>query len=176
VVLTSNQMEKNIDWLLTNGSAPVRYLTHKHILGKSGSSKAMRSLWHEVEDSQCAREIFGKQEEDSSWHAGGSYGHDGGWADPRHSEQMGWTRSCLFSTYQGVMALYCSRNPAFKKALIRGVEFILWHLSTKKDCDLRQFYYHGHTMVRELVMFSELGIGLEAKAVQTILKMVNDFV
>jgi len=66
--------------------------------------------------------------------------------------------------------LYCSRNPAYKEALIRGAEFILWHLSTKKDCDLRQFYYHGHTTVRELVMFSELGIGLQRRAVRTILK------
>jgi hypothetical protein len=68
------------------------------------------------------------------------------------------------------MALYCSRNPAYEEALIRGAEFILWHLSTKKDCDLRQFYYHGHSMVRELVMFSELGIGLQTRAVRTILK------
>jgi hypothetical protein len=95
---------------------------------------------------------------------------DGGWVFPRHSDQMGWTRSCLFSTYHAVMALYCSRNPAYKEALIRGVEFILWHLSTKKDCNLRQFYYHGHSIVRELVMFSELGIGLQTRAVRTILK------
>ena len=95
---------------------------------------------------------------------------DGGWVFPKHSDQMGWTRSCLFSTYHAVMALYCSRNPAYKEALIRGIEFILWHLSTKKDCNLRQFYYHGHTTVRELVMFSELGIGLQRRAVRTILK------
>lgn len=277
MTLSLNQIKKNVDWLVTNGSAPVRYLTYKHILDKSGSSKAMRSMWHEVEDSLCVREIFGKQEEDGSWHAGGSWannpsytlkggidpyrpkyvttvwilpflgemgytaadkrilkacrytvshglfrnplfsnprneisrstidfflcpvgqymmalgavnfvddvkvekgyevllcmqGHDGGWVDPGHSEQMGWTRSCLFSTYQATMALYWSRNPAYEEALIRGAKFMLWHLSTKKDCDLRQFYFHGHTMVRELIVFSELGIGMQSRAVKTILK------
>ena len=275
--LNSSQIRKNIDWLLANGSAPIKYLTHKHLLSTSGSTKAMRSLWCEVEKSPCVREIFDKQEKNGSWHAGGSWApnpsyavkggidpyrpkyvttawilpllgemgysasdkrilkacryvvshglflnplfgqpaneisrstidfficpvaqymtalgavnftddvkvekgyevllcmqcDDGGWVDPTHSEQMGWTRSCLFSTYHAVMALYHSRNPAFKEALIRGAEFILWHLSTKEDCDLRRFYYHGHSMVRELVMFSELGLGLRTRAVRTILK------
>jgi hypothetical protein len=263
MILSTDQIERNIAWLLTNGSAPIKYLTHKHLLAATGSTKAMRSLWHEVENSPCVREIFGKQEKNGSWHAGGSWAHnpsysvkggidpyrpkyvttvwilpllgemgysttdkrilkacrytvtngyfldpifskptneisqsktdlcpcrfaqymmalgsvgllcmqrdDGGWFYPRHAEQVGWTRSCPFSTYHATMALYCSKNPAYREALIRGAEFILWHLSTKKDCDLRQFYYHGHSMVREVVMFSELGIGLRTKAVQTIL-------
>ncbi len=277
MILNLSQIKKNIDWLLTNGSAPIKYLTHKHLLNTAGSTKAMRNLWCDVENSPCVQEIFGKQEKDGSWHAGGSWAHnpsyavkggidpyrpkyvttvwilpllgemgytvsdkrilkacrytvshglflnplfskprneisrstidfflcpvgqymmalgavnfvddvkvekgyevllcmqgdDGGWVDPGHSEQMGWTRSCLFSTYQATMALYYSKNPAYRQALIRAVEFILWHLSTKKDCDLRRFYYHGHSMVRELVMFSELGIGLHTRAVRTILK------
>jgi hypothetical protein len=277
MILNSSQIKKNIDWLLTNGSAPVKYLTHKHLLLTTDSSKAMRSLWCDVENSPCVQEIFGKQEKNGSWHAGGSWAQnpsyavkggidpyrpkyvttvwilpllgemgysvsdkrilkacryvishgfflnplfgqptneisrstidfficpvaqymmalgavnfiddvkvekgyevllcmqcdDGGWVDPRHSEQMGWTRSCLFSTYHATIALYYSKNPAHREALIRGAEFILWHLSTKKECDLQQFYYHGHSMVRELVMFSELGIGLRTKAVRTILK------
>jgi len=277
MTLSLNQIEKNVDWLLANGSAPVQYLTHKHILGKSGSSKAMRSLWREVEDSPCVREIFAKQEEDGSWHAGGSWAHspsytvkggidpyrpkyvttvwilpllgemgysvsdkrilkacryvisngyflelifnkpttqikqtktdlcpcrfaqymmalgavnfvddakvekgyevllcmqrdDGGWFYTRHADQMDWTRSCLFSTYHSTMAFYYSGNPAHRKALIRGAEFILWHLSTKKASDLRQFYFHGHNLVRELVMLSELGIGIHTKAVKEILK------
>jgi hypothetical protein len=95
---------------------------------------------------------------------------DGGWVFRRHAEQRGWTRSCPFSSYHATMALYYSKNPAYREALVRGAEFILWHLSTKKDSDLRQFYYHGHSTVRELVMFSELGIGLQTRAVRTILK------
>lgn len=277
MILNSNQIKKNIDWLLTNGSVLLRYLTHKHLLAATDTSKAIRDLWHEVEDSPCVQEIFGKQEENGSWHTGGSWAvnpsytikggidpyrpkyvttvwilpllgemgysvsdkrilkscryvishglflnplfsqptnkinrstidfficpvaqhmmalgavnfiddvkvekgyevllcmqcDDGGWVDPRHSEQMGWTRSCPFSSYHATMALYYSNNPAFKEALIRGIKFLLWHLSTKKDCNLRQFYYHGHTTVRELIMFSELGIGLETRSVRTILK------
>jgi hypothetical protein len=277
MILNLNQIKKNIDWLLANGSAPVRYLTHKHLLATTNTSKALRALWREVEASPSVQEIFGKQEENGSWHAGGSWApspsyalkggidpytpkyvttawilpllgemgysasdkrirkacrfivsngyfldplfskpiedirrttidlspcrfaqylialgsvgfvddvkaqkgyevllcmqcDDGGWVFPKHAEQMGWTRSCLFSTYHAVMALYCSRNPAYTEALIRGVEFILWHLSTKKDCNLQQFYYHGHSTVRELVMFSQLGIGLQTRAVKTILK------
>jgi hypothetical protein len=274
--LNSNQIKKNIDWLLTNGSAPIKYLTHKHLLA-AGSSKAMRSLWYEVENSTCVREIFGKQEKDGSWHAGGSWANnpsysvkggidpyrpkyvttvwilpllgemgysandkrilkacryavsngyflepifnkptneigqsktdlcpcrfaqymmalgavdfvddvrvekgyevllcmqrdDGGWFYPRHAEQTGWTRSCPYSTHHATMAFYYSKNQAHREALIRGAEFLLWHLSIKNDCDLQQFFYHGHSMVRELVMFSELGIGLRTKAVKTILK------
>jgi len=206
MVLTATQIKKNIDWLLNNSSAPVKYLTHRDLLATATSTKAMLSLWSEVEDSPCVREIFGKQGKDGSWHGSGSWannpsytlkggidpyrpkyvttvwilpflgemgytvadrrilkachytvshglfvnqlftkprseirrstvdfflcpvgqymmalgavnfvddpkvekgyevllcmqGHDGGWVDPGHSEQMGWTRSCLFSTY-----------------------------------------------------------------------------
>lgn len=277
MILNSSAIKKNINWLLTNGSTPVRYLTHKHFLRTRDSTKAMRSLWSDVENSSCIQEIFGKQKQNGSWHAGGAWAHnpsyalksgidpytpkyvttvwilpflgeigynasdkrilkacryvlshgyflnplfnkptkeisrdiidfflcplaqymialgsvnfiddtkiekaykvllcmqgeDGGWVDPKHSKQMGWTRSCLFSTYHATTALYYSKNPAYKEALIRGVEFILWHLSKKKECDLQQFYYHGHNMVRELVMFSELNIGMRTQAVRTILK------
>lgn len=275
--LDARQIETNVDWLLAHGSAPVKYLTHKHLLSTPDSAKAMRRLWHEVENSPCVQEMFGKQEKDGSWHAGGSWAHgpsytvkggidpytpkyvttvrmlpllgemgyttaderirqacrfvcshgyfrdllfnkstseigqgtinvcpcrfaqymialgavnfidevkvekgyevllrmqcdDGGWVDPRHYVQMGWSRSCPFSTYHATMALYHSKNPAHREALIRGAEFMLWHLSTKEECDLRQFYYHGHSMVRELVMFSDLGIGMQTQAVQTILE------
>jgi len=276
MMLSSSQIKRNVDWLLTNGSAPIKYLTHKHLLGTTGSTKSMRSLWYEVDNSPCVQEIFGKQEKDGSWHAGGSWAQnpsytvkggidpftpkyvttawilpllgemgycatderilkacrfivssgyfldplfnkptneisqiqtdlspcrfaqymiavgavnfvddrvekgyevllslqrdDGGWVFTRHSEQVGWTRSCPFSSYHAVMALYYSQNLAYRDALIRGVEFLLWHLSTKKDCNLQQFFYHGHSTVRELVMFSELGMGLQTRAVRTILK------
>jgi hypothetical protein len=277
MILDSKQMGKNINWLLANGSAPVRYVTHKHLLGAKDSAKGMRRLWREVENSPCVQEIFGKQEANGAWHAGGSWAHgpsyavkggidpyrpkyvttvwilpllgemgysvrdrrilkacrfavsngyfrepvfdlpiekigqseitlcpcrfaqymmafgavgfaadervakgyevvlsmqrdDGGWFFPRHAGQVGWTRSCPYSSYHGTMALYYSGNPAHREALIKGAKFLLWHLSTKKDSDLRQFFYHGHTIVRELVVFSELGLGLRTPAVRTILK------
>jgi hypothetical protein len=276
-ILNSNQTKKNIEWLLSNGSAALKYLTHRNLLGTVANSKAMKNLWRDVENSPEVQEIFSKQNKDGSWCAGGSWApnpsyslksgidpyapkyvttvwilpllgeigytasdkrihkacvytlsnglflepifdkptneisrsgidfflcpvgqhmialgavnfvddvkvekgykillcmqqDDGGWVDPKHSEQMGWIRSCLFSTYNATMALYYSKNPAYREALIKGAKFILWHLSTKKDEDLQQFYYHGHNMVRELVMLSELGIGMQTKAVRTILK------
>ena len=73
MILNANQIKKNIDWLLTNGSAPVRYLTHKHLLATTNTSKAIQALWHEVQDSPSVQEIFGKQEKDGSWYAGGSW-------------------------------------------------------------------------------------------------------
>lgn len=276
MILQPKQIDKNVSWLLANGSAPIKYLTHKHLLKTPFTSKTMRDLWRNVEASPCVQEIFSKQEDNGAWYAGGSWANkpsyavkggidpyrpkyvttawilpllgemgysacdkrirkacrfvisngyyqdplfdkgideiresaidlspcrfaqymialgsvgfnedervdkgyevllsmqrdDGGWVFPKHSDQMGWTRSCLFSTYHAVMALYCSKNPAYKDALVRGIEFMLWHLSTKKDCDLQQFYYHGHSMVRELVMFSDLGIGLHTRTVKAIL-------
>jgi hypothetical protein len=278
--LTSSQVDKNIDWLLYNGSAPIKYLTYRDLLGTSTSTKAMRGLWSEVESSPCVREIFAKQQSNGAWHSGGSWarspsysvkggidpyrpkyvttvwilpllaemgytardkrilkacrytiangyfldpifskptdeisqtetnlcicrfsqymmalgsvgfvddekvekgyevllsrqGNDGGWSNAQHAEQMGWTRSCPWSSYHGTMALYCSNNPAHREALTRGAEFLLWHLSTKKPTDLQQFFYHGHSLVRELVMFSDLGLGLRSKAVRTILKWLQ---
>jgi hypothetical protein len=276
MILNTKQINKNIDWLLSNGSAPVRYLTHKHILGITHSPRAMRRLWADVENSPFVQEIFSKQEKDGSWHAGGSWAHgpsysikggidpytpkytttvwilpllgemgysakdkrilkacryvvshgyfldpifrkpidhisgsaielspcrfaqymmalgsvgfvsdsrvkkgyevllhmqrgDGGWVFRRHYKQMGWTRSCPYSSYHGTAALYCSKDPAHREALIRGLKFLVWHLSTKKARHLRQFFYHGHSTVRELLMFSELDVGLKTKAVKTIL-------
>lgn len=62
MILTSSQIEKNITWLLTNGSAPIKDLTHKHLLSTTSSRKIMRSLWYEVENSFSVQEIFSKQE------------------------------------------------------------------------------------------------------------------
>lgn len=73
MILDSNQMKKTIDWLLTNGSAPIKYLTHKHVMGTPGSSEVRRRLWCDVGESACVQEIFGKQEENGSWHTGGSW-------------------------------------------------------------------------------------------------------
>ena len=277
MVLTSAQIKKNVEWLLRNGSAPVKYLTHRDLLDPPSSTKTMLGLWSSVGSSPCVREIFSNQEKNGAWHSGGSWANspsytvkggidpyrpkyvttawilpllgemgysasdkhilkacrytvshgyflepifskptneisqtktdlcpcrfaqymialgsvgfvddekvekgyefllsrqcdDGGWVYPRHAEQMGWTRSCPFSSYHATMALYFSKNPDYRRALKKGAKFLLRHLSTKKRRDLEQLYYHGHSTVRELAMFSELGIGLRTIAVQTILK------
>ena len=56
MILNMNQIKKNIDRLLANGSAPVKYLTHKNILGTTNTSKAIGGLWLDVEDSQTVQE------------------------------------------------------------------------------------------------------------------------
>ena len=98
---------------------------------------------------------------------------DGGWVWDMHYNTRGWTRSCPSSTYGAVAALYYSRNPAYRSALVRGMEFLLWHLGTKRDSDLRSFFYHGHSILHELTMFSESGLGLDTKPIRTILRWLK---
>jgi hypothetical protein len=277
-MLDKGQIENNINWLLSQGSLPVRYLTHRDLLGNDPHSKAMNELWAEVEKCEVAEEIFSKQEPDGSWCAGGSWAlpapylpkggytpvspkyvttawilpilgdmgftirdkrikkaceymlsfqckdgfigerhvhkldvgrrrsgnpcrfavtiigfgkvgmgsdprvakaynlllkwqrDDGGWVFKEHFKKRNWTRSCPWSSYHAAMALYCSANEAYKEALIKALEFLVWHLSTKEDDKIRRFFYHGHSTVHELLMLSELNAGLKEKAVQTILE------
>ena len=276
IILTTAQIEKNIAWLLSNGSAPVKYLTHKYLL-KTRRSQLMKGLWEDVEICQDAQDILGKQEKDGSWYAGGSWSlkpsyigkegydpfnpkyvttvwvlpilgemgftvqdrrirkacnyvlshgyfldpifsaptanlkaddvrfspcrfsqylvalgkvgltddvcvqkgykvlvslqrDDGGWALQQHIIERNWTRSCPVSSYHATLALYCSKNRRYKDRLTKALKFLVWHLSTKKDDELRRFFYHGHNTVHELLMFSEHQIGLEEKAIQTILE------
>jgi hypothetical protein len=95
---------------------------------------------------------------------------DGGWVLEQHFRERNWTRSCPFSSYHATMALYHSGEEAYKDALIKALEFLIWHLSTKDADEIRRFFFHGHSMVRELLMFSEFRVGLKEKAVQTILE------
>jgi len=279
IFLNTEQVEKNIAWLLGNGSAPVMYLTHKHLLGTPDDSELMRKLWDEVENSPDVQEIFSKQEEDGSWCSGGSWAQkhtyipkfgydplipkyvttvwvlpflgeigytardqrvrracdyvlshsyfrypvfnkalddinltsigprlnpcrlshymialgsvgctddvkvekgykvllcmqheDGGWVWPVHYEKKNWTRSCPYSSYHHAAAFYYSRNPAYQETLVRGLKFLVWHLSTKKAREIQRFFFHGHSIVHELLMLSEFGVGLQEKAVKTILE------
>ena len=277
MTLTADQIEKNITWILSNGSPPVKYLTHKHLLKTPSCSEVTKKLWSEVQTCREAQEILGKQEKDGSWCAGGSWAldpsyiprdgydpfnpkyvttvwilpilgemgftiqdrrirkaceyvlshgyflepmfsdpltykdfsnidfspcrfsqylvalgkvgmkddirikkgyeillnlqrDDGGWVLQKHFNERNWTRSCPFSTYHATLALYCSNDKKYKDPLKRGLDFLIWHLSTKKDNELRRFFYHGHSMVHELLMFSEFQVGLKEKAVRTILR------
>jgi len=279
--LSAEQVEKNISWLLANGSAPVRYLTHRYLLRTPAGSRSMRALWREVERSPDVVEMFAKQDRDGSWCAGGpwslkpsyslksgrdpftpkyattvwllpllgemgftardprirracdfvlSHGYfrapllehlldavrkdknafgpcrltqymialglvertsdararkgyeillrtqrdDGGWVWSAHYEMYHWTRSCPYPTYGAVAALYYSRNPAYRSALVQGMKFLLWHLGTKQDKELRSFFYHGHSILHELAMFSEYGLGLDQRPVRIILKWLKE--
>jgi hypothetical protein len=276
MILSTDQIKQNIAWLLSNGSPPVKYLTHIHLLRTPPDAEGMTVLWQQVETYEETKEIFSKQEKNGSWYAGGSWAsspsympkngwdpynpkyvtavwilpllgemgftvqdsrirkacdyvlsngyfrhpifssptitdyskadispcrfaqylialgmaglandhrvrigyeyllqnqrEDGGWALEQHFREKIWTRSCPFSSYHATMALYHSGEEVYKGALIKALEFLIWHLSTKDASEIRKFFYHGHSTVHELLMFSELRVGLKEKAVQKILE------
>jgi len=274
--LTAAQIERNIAWLLAHGSPPVRYLTHRHLLGTPADAPQMVEHWQAVEACDDVREIFARQEPDGSWYSGGSWAHspsymgkggwdpynpkyvtatwilpllgeigytaadsrirracdytlthgyyadpiwgdptipadgthirhspcrfaqylialaevglaqdplvqrgyeyllhmqreDGGWALPQHYTQMGWTRSCPWSSYHATRALYAARQERYAEPLRRALGFLVWHLSTKQDDQIRRFFYHGHSTVHELQMFADYRVGLNEQPVSTLL-------
>ncbi len=71
--LSQVQYKRSIDWLKDNASAPVKYLTHRDLLGDPPGSKSMHSLWQSVEKSGDVEEIFSKQRDDGSWSTKPSY-------------------------------------------------------------------------------------------------------
>jgi hypothetical protein len=279
--LSAEQVAKNTSWLLASGSAPVRYLTQRHLLHTPVASKAMRALWQDVECSPDVREMFAAQDRDGSWFAGGSWSlkpsytlksgrdpftpkyvttvwilpllgeigftahdprirracdfvlshgyfraplldqlldavrkdrdafgpcrltqymialglvglaadprarkgyeillitqrDDGGWVWSGHYDMYHWTRSCPYPTYGAVAALYHSGNRAYRSALVKGMNFLLWHLTIRKDNELQAFFYHGHSILHELTMFSEYGLGMNQSPVRTILKWLKE--
>jgi hypothetical protein len=95
---------------------------------------------------------------------------DGGWVREKHRLERNWTRSCPWSSYHAVAALYYSNNPAFGESLERGLKFLVWHLNLKREIEIRRFFYHGHSTVHELVMLSEYGVGLGERPVRSILE------
>ncbi len=85
-MLSRKEIERNVDWLLKNGSASTRYLTHLHLLKSNPHSRQIRELWKTVEEDSNSLEIFSKQREDGSWCSGGS------WAPPpTYLPKDGWT-------------------------------------------------------------------------------------
>ncbi len=95
---------------------------------------------------------------------------DGGWVSNSHSIQKNWTRSCPYATYHGAMALYSAHNIVYKDALTKAIDFLIKHLSTKNNGEIQRFNYHGHSIVHELLMFSELNMGLNNDSIQKILE------
>jgi hypothetical protein len=282
MILTAEQIQKSIAWLLHNGSPPIRYLTHRHILRAHSDAEAMKELRRDVQSCPDVAEILNKQNEDGSWFAGGSWGYkakplhsghnpetpkyvttvwilphlgemgltaqdervrracdyvltfrgdtnpnyrilneadyypdyssfgpcrfsqyliafakvglddarvtkgykilldsqreDGGWVAGDCVREKGWTRSCPASSYGCTYALYC-RKDRYQEPLIRALRFLNWHLSTKADADLRRFWYHGHSTLHDLLMFSEFNIGLDdrpARAISAWLVSMHD--
>jgi hypothetical protein len=274
--LNADQIKTNISWLLRQGSPAIKYLTQRQLLKTPPASEEIQGLRQQVETCQEAAEMFGKQEADGSWYAGGSWAlkpsyrpqagwdpynpkyvtatwilpflgemgfttqdhriqkacdyilthgffrhpvfqdmpnmdlhavdispcrfaqylialgavgftsdrrvttgyefllqqqrEDGGWALTRHFAERNWTRSCPFSSYHAALALYHSGVAAYQKALLKALAFLNRHLSTKTAPEICRFYYHGHSTVHELLMFSEFRVGLQEQAVQTLLE------
>ena len=95
---------------------------------------------------------------------------DGGWVAPGHFREKNWTRSCPFSSYGSTLALYYSKSERYRNQLIKALEFLVWHLSTKQEQEIQRFFYRGHSTVHELLMLSEFQVGLEEKPVRAILE------
>jgi hypothetical protein len=93
---------------------------------------------------------------------------NGGWVMPGHIERRNG-RSCPWSSYGSTMALYYSRNKAYKNALLKGLGFLISHLSGRKDSDIRKPYFRGHNLIRELLVISEFRQRLKAKPVKSLL-------
>jgi len=277
-MLSRNEIENSIEWLMKNASAPVQYLTHRHLLNIDASSVDARRLWLEVQKDKDVREIFAKQKADGSWCAGGPWAlsppyipkggctpvspkyvtttwilqilgdmgfdmqdkriikacdyvlsfqckngfiaetdkdkyevdaqilanmpcrfslmliglgkvgafhdtrlaksydqlvrwqrEDGGWILQKHKEERNWNRSCPYSTFHATFALHIANSERYKESVKKGLMFLLHHLSQKEEIEIKRFFYHGHSIIHELLMFSEYGIGMHAKPVRAIL-------
>lgn len=116
-MLNESQLEKNIDWLITNASPPVIYLTHLNLLQEDPDTQKMQELWDNVQSSPSTCEIFGKQREDGSWYDGGSWAYK-----PTYMPKSGYTPvSPKYVTTVWLLAKlgemgYTSEDPRIRKA------------------------------------------------------------
>jgi hypothetical protein len=95
---------------------------------------------------------------------------DGGWILEKHKKERNWYRSCPYSTFHSTYALYTANNDKYKDSVKKGLAFLLDHLSQKEENEINRFFYHGHCIIHELLMFSQYGIGMGARPVSTILE------
>ncbi len=109
---------------------------------------------------------------------------DGGWLNPNHlagsptpSKTAGrwpWDRSCAWGSYYAVQALYYA-GPQYRQALSAGLGFLLWHLSQQNIERIQTWTYHGHNTVKELLMFSEAGLDMNAPPIQALLGWLKGY-
>ena len=95
---------------------------------------------------------------------------DGGWLNPNHladsrtpSKTQGrwpWDRSCVWGSFFAVQALFYAENVEAHRALPAALEFLRWHLLQKDPKHIQTWVYHGHNIVKELLMFSAAGFDL----------------
>jgi len=94
---------------------------------------------------------------------------DGGWVTQKHLEERFKTRSCPCSTHSAAMALYLLEGMKHEASLRKALEFLVWHLSLKDPHKICRFRFRGHEMLNEMLMLSDLGIGLDKQPVQAVL-------
>ncbi len=275
-MLTKEQIDKNIAWLVRHASAPVQYLTLLNLLNVEKDSLKMKKMWKTVEHDEEVVDIFAKQRTDGSWCAGGAWAQppsyepkggctpvspkyvtsswilwllgdmgfdihdtriqkacdnilsrqyengyiaetrsdrydltvrqlpqmpcrfsiilvglgkvgatanlrtvrsydllvrwqqsDGGWVLQKHREEHNWNRSCPWSTFHATYALYAANKHKYRMNVMNGLKFLMRHLSLKTPDEIRHFFYHGHSTVHELLMFSKYGFSFRTKPIKT---------
>ena len=110
---------------------------------------------------------------------------DGGWLNPNHlpdsrtpSQTVGrwpWSRSCAWGSFFAVQALYYAKGQGFDAHLTAALEFMRWHLCQKDERHIQTWVYHGHNLVKELLMFSEAGFDLQAQPLQAVLEWLKAY-
>lgn len=95
--------------------------------------------------------------------------NDGGWVSQKHLEERFKTRSCPSVTHNAAIALYQRKNVKCEAALKSALEFLIWHLSLKDPDKILIFRFRGHEILKEMLIYSDLGIGLDTQPIQAIL-------
>jgi len=95
---------------------------------------------------------------------------DGGWLNPNHladsptpSKTQGrwpWDRSCAWGSFYAVQALFYAQTEAARRVLPAALEFLRWHLLRADPQQICTWVYHGHNVVKELLMFSAAGFDM----------------
>jgi hypothetical protein len=110
---------------------------------------------------------------------------DGGWLNPNHladsrtpSKTLGrwpWNRSCVWGSFFAVQALFYAENAATCRGLSSALEFLQWHLLQKEPQHIQTWLYHGHNIVKELLMFSAAGFDMRVQPVSVLLDWLKDY-
>jgi hypothetical protein len=110
---------------------------------------------------------------------------DGGWLHPNHmvgartpsktQGRFGWDRSCAWGSTFAAQALFYSRRPEHFQALSCALAFLLWHLAQKDEAHVQTWVYHGHNIVKELLMFSEAGVNMRLHPIPALLSWLKGY-
>jgi hypothetical protein len=110
---------------------------------------------------------------------------DGGWLNPHHlansptpSKTQGrwpWDRSCAWGSFYAVQALYFAANTEMQRMLPAALAFLQHHLLQKEPEHIQTWVYHGHNIVKELLMFSSAGFDMHAPPIPALLDWLKGY-